>query len=158
MLTVGISDAKYAKGNESLVTYALGSCVGICIYDSLLKTGGMGHIMLPSSAEFADKSNINKFADSCVKDMVRQLTIMGCNKTRLVARIAGGAQMFATTTDSSIGNIGQRNVTAVKQALMAERIPIKGEDVGLNYGRTLYFHIETGIAEVKAFNHPIKKL
>ncbi|MBR6736243.1 MAG: chemotaxis protein CheD, partial [Oscillospiraceae bacterium] len=80
----------------------------------------------------------------------------GASRARLKAKIAGGALMFATTSDRF--NIGERNIEAVTAALRKENIPIVARDVGLNYGRTVYFYPETGIMEVKAAAKGTKQL
>ena len=149
-LTVGISDMKISKADDIIVTYALGSCVGICIYDTSSKIGGMAHIMLPSSEIEGVKTNPFKFADSAIDLMVKKLVSSGASKPKLRAKIAGGAQMFASINNASISNIGQRNVVAVKQALGKAFVPIIAEDTGKNYGRTLFFNLEDGSVEVKS--------
>ena len=78
------------------------------------------------------------------------LNINGANPTRLRAKIAGGAQMFAAMSNSSIANIGDRNVSAVKQWLAMLRIPIVAEDTGKDYGRTLFFDAATGTMRIKS--------
>lgn len=152
--TVGISDMKIAKAEDALVTYALGSCVGICLYDPAVKVGGLGHIMLPSfPASSQREENIHRFADTCIPDMVGAMERLGCARARITAKIAGGAKMFEVSGDSAFGNIGARNVQAVKAVLQSFRIPILAEDTGLNYGRTLYFYAETGVMVVKSFSN-----
>lgn len=157
MVTIGISDMKIVKSEDSLVTYALGSCVGICLYDSALKIGGLGHIMLPSFPTASQKEeNIHRFADTCIPAMVSGMERMGCARARIKAKIAGGAKMFEVSGDSAFGNIGARNVQAVKTVLQSFHIPILAEDTGLNYGRTLYFYVDTGIMVVKSFSNGTK--
>lgn len=158
LLVVGISDYKFARNPNVIVTYALGSCVGICLYDKQLKVGGLSHIMLPESSMFS-KNDINrmKFADTAIVDLVKDLTRLGADGRRLVAKIAGGAQMFEVQQGSMIGTIGERNVSSVKKALQSLRIPILAEDTGLNYGRTVYFDLETGIMKVQSLNRSIKE-
>jgi len=148
-LSVGISDWKVCKPPDLLVTYALGSCVGICLYDKIRKIAGLSHIMLPDSKS-SGESNVNrmKFADTAIPDMLQKMTSMGAMQTGMTAKIAGGAMMFQTTSDRF--NIGERNVVAVKAALQALRIPIVAQDTGLNYGRTVFFTPEDGIMKVKS--------
>ena len=157
-LVVGISDYKMARNPNVFVTYALGSCVGICLYDKQLKVGGLSHIMLPESSMFT-KSEINrmKFADTAIVDLVQELVKLGALRSRLIAKIAGGAQMFEVQQGSMIGTIGDRNITSVKQTLHSLKIPIIAEDTGLNYGRTVYFDLDTGIMKVQALSRSIKE-
>jgi chemotaxis protein CheD len=156
-LTVGISDYKYSKELDILVTYALGSCVGVCLYDKTTKVGGLSHIMLPDSKKF-DTKDINrmKFADTAIRDLVKELDNLCLGRSRFIAKIAGGAQMFEVQPGSKIGGIGERNIVSVKKVLNELRIPIISEDIGLNYGRTQYFDLATGIMKIKATNRGIK--
>ena len=148
-LTIGISDLKACKAPDVLVTYALGSCVGICLLDSIAGVGGMSHIMLPDSTQATNGSATPmRFADTAIPMLINEMAKLGASRSRLKAKIAGGAVMFATTSDRF--NIGERNIAAVKSALRTEGIPIIAEDTGLNYGRTVFFYPETGIMEVRA--------
>lgn len=151
-VTVGISELNIVKAPDVLVTYALGSCVGICLYDMATRIGGMSHIMLPSSQLSTRSDNVLKFADTAIVELVKGMENMGAKRTRIVAKIVGGAQMFAAISATSIANIGQRNTIAVRETLAALRIPIIGEDVGSNYGRTLYFYADDGHVVIKSAN------
>lgn len=155
-ITVGISDLNVVKSPDILVTYALGSCVGICLYDPVLQLAGLSHIMLPSSGLAVGgakgAANEMKFADTATVLLLNKMVGMGAKPVRMKAKIAGGAQMFSAISNSAIANIGQRNVAAVKEALVKLRIPIIAEDTGKNYGRTLYFDAETGIMRIKSVN------
>ena len=156
-LNVGISDWKIAKPPDVLVTFALGSCVGICLYDPRTKISGMSHIMLPDS-KTSNEANLNrmKFADTAISDMLNKMAMMGAARSAITAKIAGGALMFNTTCDRF--NIGERNVVAVKKALADLRIPIVAHDTGLNYGRTVYFYPEDGKVEVKSASKGVRVL
>jgi len=149
-LNVGISDWKVNKGEGSIVTYALGSCVGICLWDKDAKIGGLSHIMLPDSKSVASGAATNrmKFADTAIPDMMSAMLKMGAVKARIKAKIAGGAQMFATSNEKF--NIGDRNVVAVKDALRALAIPVIAQDTGENFGRTVFFYTDDGKVQVKS--------
>lgn len=150
-IVVGISDLRVSNSPDVLVTYALGSCVGICIYDPLLRIGGLSHIMLPSIKGVATPQPEYRFADTAIVSLVKQLESMGAKPARMSAKIAGGAQMFAVHGNTSpIANIGQRNVAAVKSVLSALHIPILAEDTGDNFGRTVYFSLENGSMTIKS--------
>lgn len=150
MITVGISDLNVAKGDDILVTYALGSCIGICLYDSVNKIAGLSHIMLPSSTLSVAGGNEMKFADTAIPLLLKKMTAIGAKQIQIKAKIAGGAQMFIMDKNSSVSNIGQRNAIAVKEVLSKLRIPIMAEDTGKNYGRTLYFGAADGIMKIKS--------
>ncbi|MEA5010141.1 MAG: chemotaxis protein CheD [Angelakisella sp.] len=151
-VTVGIADLNAVKSPNVLVTYALGSCVGICLYDATSQVAGLSHIMLPSSSLITSSSQPKKFADTAILLLIKQMESMGARKNNLKAKIAGGAQMFSSVSNSSIANIGQRNVQAVKDVLSELKIPIIAEDTGENYGRTLYFDSGNGSMRIKSAN------
>ncbi len=158
LLVVGISDYKLARNPHTFVTYALGSCVGICLYDKQLKIGGLAHIMLPESSMFSKKDiNRMKFADTAIVDLIKELVKIGADRKRLTAKIAGGAQMFEVQQGSLVGTIGERNVASVKNILNSLRIPILAEDTGLNYGRTVYFNLDTGIMKVQSLSRSVRE-
>lgn len=153
MITIGISDLNIAQEGEMLVTYALGSCVGICLYDPVAKIAGLSHIMLPTIAEFANSNTVReKFADTAIDILLQKMLSAGAMKIRIRAKIAGGAQMFANLTNPSLAGIGERNVFAVKQELLRQRVPIVAEDTGKDYGRTVYFDADEGVMLVKSVN------
>ena len=152
-ITVGISDLNVAKNGDILVTYALGSCIGICLYDSVRKVAGLAHIMLPESTGFNLIGNQTyKFADLAIPALVEKMKAQGAKQICLTAKIAGGAQMFAAVNNSSLANIGQRNILAVKKQLQQMNIPILVEDTGKNYGRTQYLDSTDGSMRIKSVN------
>lgn len=154
-ITVGIADLNVAKDTDILVTYALGSCVGICLYDPVLKLAGLSHIMLPSVKEFTDPkaaAQTAKYADTAIELLMKKMLSMGAGKIRLRAKIAGGAQMFAPVNNTSLAGIGERNVLAVKKELARLSVPIVAEDTGKNYGRTLYLSSADGVMRIKSVN------
>lgn len=160
MLVIGISDLKIATPPDTLITYALGSCVGICLLDATAKVAGLSHIMLPSSTIAPGDQNPYKFADTAIPDLVRRMEMKGAVRARIKAKIAGGAQMFAMQNASggTNWNIGQRNVAAVVDVLGKLRIPILARDVLENYGRTVSFDPETGVMTVKSLSKNVKLL
>ena len=152
-IVVGISDLNIAQKGDVLVTYALGSCVGICLYDPVTKTAGLSHIMLPTIADFSSSNTVReKFADTAIEILLQKMLNMGAQKLRIRAKIAGGAQMFSNISNMSLAGIGERNVIAVKQELLRLRIPIVAEDTGRDYGRTVFFDADEGIMKVKSVN------
>ncbi|SHJ43905.1 chemotaxis protein CheD [Tepidibacter formicigenes] len=149
VIKVGMAEYKTGKENDVLITLGLGSCVGIVLYDKFRKIGGMAHIMLPSSKEIKNNSNKAKFADTALEELLKELIKMGASKSSLIAKIAGGAQMFNISIKSNTLNIGKRNVIAVKEKLSEYRIAIKGEDVLGNHGRTIEFNCNNGELSIK---------
>lgn len=149
-IKVGMADLKVCVSPDSITTLGLGSCVGIALRDPVTKIGGLAHIMLPDSTQIRNNSNIPKFADTGIEELVRQVTLKGANRSRLVAKIAGGAQMFGFGSQSETVRVGERNVEAVKKKLSQLRIPILAEDTGKNFGRTVIFYPETGDYVIRA--------
>ena len=148
MIKVGMADLKVGKSPDVLTTLGLGSCVGVAIYDPVTKISGLLHCMLPDSTQFRNNSNKAKYADSGIDELVAQMLKLGASKVRLVAKIAGGAQMFAMNTNNDTLRVGERNVAAVKMKLSELNIRLLSEDCGLNYGRTVEFYPEIGRAHV----------
>lgn len=140
-IKVGIGDYKVANAPQSLITVALGSCVGIALYDPISKVGGLSHIMLPDSTAFRGEKKVEKFADLAIPSLVEDLKKIGASP-RLEAKIAGGASMFKLKNSIAREQIGQRNIAAVKQVLSDLRIPIIGEHTGEDYGRTMWLDLE----------------
>ena len=155
---VGMADMKIAKSPEVLTTLGLGSCVGIVIYDASLKIGGLAHIMLPDSNKIRNNTNQYKFADTAISDMLDKLISEGVKHKNLVAKIAGGAQMFDFKNVDEEMRIGTRNVNAVVKILNENKIPIVSSDTGNNYGRTIEFCTSTGVLKIKTVGHGIKEI
>ncbi|MEA4919780.1 MAG: chemotaxis protein CheD [Clostridiaceae bacterium] len=146
LLVVGISDQKIAHPSDYLITYALGSCVGVCLYDQSKQISGLAHILLPKSSDSINKNEVYKFADTAIVALVNAMEKCGGSRKRFVAKIAGGASMFVNSTI----NIGERNVEVVKSELHRLNIRLVAEDTGLNYGRTVKFSTEDGKMTVTA--------
>lgn len=149
-IKVGMADLKICKSPDAITTLGLGSCVGIAIRDPQTKIGGLAHVMLPDSKQIKDNSNIPKFADTGIEELVRQVVAAGAVKSRLQAKIAGGAQMFAFQNKSELVRVGDRNVLATIQKLKELGIPILAQDTGLNFGRTVIFYPENGDFVIRA--------
>ena len=149
-IKVGMADLNVCVSPDRITTLGLGSCVGIALRDPVTKIGGLAHIMLPDSTTIRNNSNIPKFADTGIEELVKQVTRRGANRSRLVAKIAGGAQMFGFNSNSEMVRVGERNVQATKKKLAELRIPILAEDTGKNFGRTVIFYPETGDFVIRA--------
>lgn len=150
---VGIAEAAICMKKDSIITIGLGSCVGVCLYDSVKNIAGMVHIMLPNSANSKNNTNRNKFADTGVSDLLANMEKAGSSKIRIVAKIAGGAQMFSSSNISDIMKIGERNVEAVKEQLKNHGIRLIAEDTGDNFGRTIEIFAEDGSMTVKSLKY-----
>ncbi len=150
IIKVGMADLKICKSPDAVTTLGLGSCIGIAIRDPLTKIGGLAHVMLPDSTKISNNGNIYKFADTGIEELVNQLEKAGAARSRMVAKIAGGAQMFAFQNKSDLVRVGERNAEASVEKLKQLNIPLLAQDTGLNYGRTVIFYPETGQFIVRA--------
>jgi len=141
-----------AQREGNLVTYALGSCIGICLYDPRVKLGALIHIMLPLNME-AGRKNVMKYADTGIRETLKQMEAKGASRVRMTAKIAGGAKMFEIS-GGSLGNIGQRNIESVRLNLKKEGIHLLKEDVGGSVARTLLFDVSNGMGCVRSYGRP----
>lgn len=158
LIKVGMADYKVGRAPDTLISYGLGSCIGISLYDPQTKIGGLLHIMLPDSNQSRANENRAKFADTGIPDMLDELVRMGAAKSRLVAKLAGGSQMFAFANASDIMRVGLRNASASKEILKKLSIPIVGEDTGGSYGRTVQIDLSTGVYKVKTIDKGDKEI
>ena len=146
LINVGIADMGITAAPNTLRTI-LGSCVGICLYDPVVKLGGLSHIMLPSSKK--STNNIKKYAETAIPYMIEEMVRLGCDRKRMIAKIAGGSTMFRHTENTLMGDIGKNNIVSTKEILARLNIRIVSEDVGGDYGRTIDFYLETGELKIK---------
>ena len=151
-LVIGIADMKMTQSNQELITYALGSCCGICLLDPNVRLAAMIHIMLPLNME-AGRTNTMKYADTGIRETLRQMEAKGARKVRITAKVAGGAKMFEVS-GGSLGNIGQRNIESVHLNLKKEGIRLLKEDVGGSVARTLLFDVSSGLCCVRCYGRP----
>lgn len=158
LVKVGMADYKIGRAPDILISYGLGSCIGISLYDPQTKIGGLLHIMLPDSTQSRANENRAKFVDTGIPDMLNELMRKGASKARLVAKLAGGSQMFAFANASDIMRVGFRNALASKEILKKLSIPVVGEDTGGNYGRTVQIDLSTGVYKVKTIDKGDKEI
>lgn len=156
VIKVGMADWKTCSGEDAVTTLGLGSCVGIAIRDPATGVGGLAHIMLPDSTEIRNNGNRPKFADTGIEDLVKDIVRRGGSRGRLVAKIAGGAQMFSFGSKSTMIRVGERNVQASKKKLSELKIPLLAEDTGKTYGRTVIFYPKNGDFVIRAVGMPEK--
>lgn len=152
---VGTGEFAIATYPEVLMTPALGSCIGLTLFDPFRRTGGLAHVMLPSPADSASKGSLDRFASHAVPCMVRLLSHRGARR-RLVAKLTGGAAMFKG--DSRFAGVGDRNIEEVRKQLALLGIPILAEDTGGNHARTVEFHLDTGLVIVRSYRYGMKEL
>jgi chemotaxis protein CheD len=141
---VGIADCQVSADPESvLVTYALGSCIAVAIYDTAAKVAGMLHYMLPESNIDPVKARERPymFADTGIPLLFRKAYERGADKKRIVVRVAGGAQVV---NDGGVFEIGRRNYLALRKILWKAGVLIHGEEVGGTTSRTVRLEVSTG--------------
>jgi len=151
---VGIGQMCVAHSPARLVCLGLGSCVAIALWDKSSKIGGMAHVMLPNEMCAPKRLIANpagKFGTTAVKGLVREMKEEGANVYTMVAKIAGGANMFKDVS-SSMKDIGLKNADAVKCSLEEGRIKVVGEDVGGSQGRTVDLDTSTGRLHIKTIH------
>lgn len=158
MIKVGMADLKICRAPDALTTLGLGSCIGVAIYDPTTKIAGLLHCMLPDSHQITNNSNLAKFADSGIDELIKQMEKLGASKSRMIAKMAGGAQMFAMNSTNDALRVGERNAIAVRQKLRQYRIRLVAEDCGLNYGRTVEFYPESGDYVIKSVGKEPKRI
>ncbi len=142
-LIVNIADMKTAKTGSVIITYALGSCIGLTVFDPLAGIGALLHYMLPDSALDLRKAEQNPFmfADSGIERTINALQRMGCDLKRLVLKAAGGSNIM---DPNGTFNIGKKNYLALKKTLWRYNLLLKGEDIGGAVSRNLMLNIGTG--------------
>lgn len=143
---VGVADMRISSSPEDeIITYALGSCLGITIYDPVTRIGAMVHVMLPSSSIDPVKAAINPcmFVDTGVKNLFLESYKAGAQRNRLIVVAAGGACANGLEQDDYF-QIGKRNVTVLRSLLWKNGIILKNSDFGGNLARTMSLDIATG--------------
>lgn len=144
LMVVGISDAKVsAEPGSVLVTYALGSCIAVCMLDAVARVAGLLHILLPESSLDPKKAEANPFtfADTGVPLLLKQMLQRGASERRISVRLAGGAQV---TAGKDVFSIGKRNHAAVRKVLWKLGLMVAGEQVGGEVSRTVRLDLDTG--------------
>jgi chemotaxis protein CheD len=147
---VKVADYAVGRGPVIITTIGLGSCVAIALYDRDTQIGALAHILLPSPSMSRETGNPAKFPETIVPLMLETMRDMGTRNARVSAKIVGGASMFGQLGGGSGINVGERNVQATREALSAAGVPIIAEDTGLDYGRSVYFHLADGRLEVRS--------
>ncbi len=157
-LVIGISDFKVSKNpGDVLVTYALGSCIGVMVYDPIARVGGMLHYMLPDSTLDPDKAKEKPamFADTGIPLLFKSCYQLGAEKKRMIVKVAGGASIL---DDTNYFRIGQKNIMALRKIFWKNNVLIDKEDTGRSCNRTVRLHIDSGIVLMKASGEETRQL
>jgi chemotaxis protein CheD len=151
MTDVRVHLAALAVAKEGTIsTLGLGSCVAIVLYDPDVRVGGLAHILLPDVAMVRDRSNPAKFPATAVPALLDQMTALGAVRSRIRAKIAGGASMFLSLLPRNVMTVGDRNVVATREALKSAGVPVVAEDVGADHGRSVFLYLDDGRVEVRS--------
>lgn len=151
---IGIADMKISKSAEDvLITYALGSCLGIAIYDAVARVGGLLHVMLPTSTVNPTKAATNPlmFVDTGVPELFKACYKAGAKKERLIVKVAGGASL-QNNEETDQFQIGKRNFLMLRKLLWKNNVLIKSFDVGENFSRTMSLNMASGEVTLKINN------
>lgn len=157
-LIVGIADMKVANDpGVTLITYSLGSCIGVTLYDPVVRVGGILHFMLPDSQIDLEKAQKNPwmFADTGIPLFFKEAYKLGAEKRRIQVKVAGGSQIL---DESGFFNIGKRNYMAMRKIFWANNVLIQAEDVGGNCNRTVSIETATGKVWVKTSGNGTKEM
>jgi len=156
---VKMADLNTTKAPNRIKTTGLGSCVGVVLYDKRAQIGGLAHIMLPS-AKMINSGEMNnaKYADTAIPMLIEEMERLGAKKNQLVAKLAGGAQMFDFKTNNEMLRVGPRNSEASSEILKDLGIPIISEEIGGNFGRTIELDTLTGILYIKTANQGVREI
>jgi len=148
-IIVGVSDMRVSNDPHSdIITYSLGSCIGLVVFDPAVKTGGILHYMLPESTLDRTKAERNPFmfADSGIPLLFKETYKYNAVKRRMRVLVFGGSQIL---DQKGFFNIGKRNYMALKKILFKNNVLINHEEVGGNVNRTVRLEIGTGDVFVK---------
>jgi chemotaxis protein CheD len=148
-IVVNIADFAVARGAAILTTSGLGSCVAVALHDPSSGIAGLAHILLPSAGFGPPSIHPAKYADTGVALLAEELRRRGAAQHRVVAKLVGGARMFASLISSGV-NMGQRNIDATRKALYKLNIPVVAEDIGGEYGRSVRLVASTGVLTVRS--------
>lgn len=157
-IVVGISDLKWSNNkDEVLVTYALGSCIAVAVYDPRAGVGGLLHFMLPDSSLDMNKAREapGMFADTGIPLLFKTCYGMGAEKKRIIVKVAGGASIL---DDTNYFRIGQKNITALRKIFWKNNVMIEAEDTGSTCNRTVRLNMANGRVYVRSSNGEAKEL
>lgn len=145
-----VADFAVAAAPAVIATIGLGSCVAVALHDAQAGIGGLVHVLLPSESMSRERENRAKFAATAVPMLIEQMIAKGARTNRLRAKLAGGAAMFSSLVQSPGLQMGERNVLACQAALRMAGVPIVGQDVGGDFGRSVYFSVDDGVMRVRS--------
>ena len=153
-ISVRMGDLKVGLADHVLFAIGLGSCVAVVLYDARARIGGLAHVMLPHPLSARRPAPIGRFASTAIDHLINEMEQAGAARRRLYARLVGGAAMFEAVLNEDGPSLGQRNIEASRLALQGAGIPVHGEEVGGNHGRTVHFHVANGRVIISSVRNP----
>lgn len=150
LITVGISDLKISRSpQDTLITYSLGSCIGVTMYDPGIPVGALIHCMLPTSKidEKRAESSPFMFTDVGIPEMLRILYSLGAQKKRLIVKAAGAARLL---DDENTFRIGERNEVVLRKILWKNNILLAASDTGGSVARTMLLDMQSGVTRIRS--------
>lgn len=155
-IIVGVGEIACSLGPGVLITQALGSCIGVALWDPRVRIGGLGHVMLPTALGSDKNGKRHRFADIAVPELVERMIDLGAGSRRIVAKLAGGASMFSG--ESGTDSIGDRNLAAVKAQLERAGVLVVASDTGGSHARTIELSPATGILLIRSYTYGMHEI
>lgn len=152
IIRVCMAQVGVAKNPDLIETQALGSCVGVALYDPYAYVGGIAHAMLPDAldAKESSREKLEKFVNTAIEVLLEKMEELGAKRKFIKAKLAGGANMFPNISSNANMPIGERNTSAARIKLSELGIPIEAEDIGGSFGRTIILDTSTGKLKVRS--------
>jgi chemotaxis protein CheD len=155
---VRVADLRAAGAGSVLITVGLGSCVAVALHDAQARVGGLAHVLLPSPALSRTQDAPGKFPQTALPQLLDLMSQIGAVRRRITARLAGGASMFGNIAPTGTIQMGERNVIACRQVLQELGVPVVGEAVGGDFGRTVRLEVDSGRVDVSSIRHAVQHL
>jgi chemotaxis protein CheD len=157
-IIVRVAEFHAGRGEVVLASLGLGSCIAIVLHDPVALIGGLAHILLPSRSLSRAGDNPGRFPQTAIPRLLEEMVGLGADPRRMVARLVGGASMFANLVPAGSMQMGDRNVIASREVLHQLAVPIVGEAVGGQEGRSVWFHVAEGRLLVRSVGHGVQTL
>lgn len=158
-ISVGLGEVKVSGDTTKyLACFGLGSCISLCCYDPVIKIAGMAHIVLPDNGSVAKDRTATKYAGVAVTVLMEEMSKKGALKSRLMVKLAGGAQMIQAAGFDSVLDMGRRNLESTRENLKNEGLRIVSEDIGGFRGRSVWLSVATGQILVRTASAEVKAL
>jgi chemotaxis protein CheD len=157
-IIVRVADLKVGQGQGTLVALGLGSCVAAILWDPETNVGGMAHVLLPAPPPRWKEAPVGRYAQTAIPRLLDLMVAAGARPEQVVGRLVGGAAMFSNLMAPGLIHTGERNVLATREALHTAKIPLRGEWVGGDFGRSVEFDLATGRVTAASVRHGAREL